>query len=311
VGIIPGSPTAAAGLMVGDIIYKWGDTDASLLSRETLRESVASVAPSSLTFQVLRRADAAWLGLPACSPKNSIAECPPGESRVVKLEIGRDRRAGMRIHGNQLVEVIAGSPADQAQLRAGDVVEAWDGKPLTQNFSLKDAMVNETSDASFLIVRSPQPIVSLTDDDMSSMTSSILSTATKSTTTVSQLTEGTTGDSEREGSQSFRVAGLPYLELIANVLDKEQVLNVQLILEPGQKVGMRVQGNSAVEVFPDMPAARAGIQAGDVIEKWDDKMIQSSYTIKEALAATLHKAAASKSAQEPILIVRRQPGKLV
>lgn len=49
----------------------------------------------------------------------------------------KDAKIGMRVQGNRVNEVFIGSPAEEAGLQAGDVIEAWDGEAITPAFTLQ------------------------------------------------------------------------------------------------------------------------------------------------------------------------------
>eukprot|EP00316_Scyphosphaera_apsteinii_P013035 CAMPEP_0119310654 /NCGR_PEP_ID=MMETSP1333-20130426/19694_1 /TAXON_ID=418940 /ORGANISM="Scyphosphaera apsteinii, Strain RCC1455" /LENGTH=213 /DNA_ID=CAMNT_0007314873 /DNA_START=13 /DNA_END=654 /DNA_ORIENTATION=- len=92
-------------------------------------------------------------------------------------------------------------------------------------------------------------------------------------------------------------------------MDELQVLNLSLTLMPGQKAGIRGQGSRIVEVYTDTPAARAGLKAGDVLQRWDGSVIHEQHTIIQAMAETQQKAYARQSVQKPKLVVCRQTRK--
>jgi len=410
VGIVTGSPAATAGLLPGDILAKLDGDAISLWSRESLREALAKSSCDEIVLQVLRGADAALLGLTGSSKNAEDFEGPSGKTRLVKLRMGKDRTAGMRIQGNTILEVFRGSAAEKARIQIGDVVEAWDGIPIDSSFTLKHAMAELFSLTSFLLLRRPTA-----DDDQSSVVSQMtdLSCCTLPVSLKEvrlKLNAGCKAGIKVQGNQIIEVfpgspaeaAGLraadrietwnsealtPTFSLkdavsslgghrsenagneevlmlvrrnlchseaaseantlesscgpiralpvdgslgpavlhagsslhrvprlcdgLCKILEEEQVLNIPLVVDGEQRVGMRVKGNGVIEVFPDSVAARAGIHSGDIVERWGEREINESFTIKEALSATLQKAANSDSVQKPRLIVRRPPGKLV
>jgi len=163
------------------------------------------------------------------------------------------------VNGVLIGSVGAGSAADRAGLRRGDVIRAFDGQPVHDTNSLRNrvADVIPGSTATVTIVR-----------DGSEMRVDV-----KLSEAPSDAVARNGGEAESGEAHVLGVAVAPITPELANRFG----------------LAKEARGLLVEEVDPDGPAAGAGIRAGDVIEEADRHAVQSLGELRAAVrSATEH-----------------------
>lgn len=135
--VIPGSPAAAAGLQVGDVIFEIEGHP--IYSVERLQWVVRKAnAGSKLALQYVRNgsSQAAEAHLPGASPHHAT-QAHPSPARTVLGVAMQSMNAGLREYfgapanvGVLVVEVKQGSPAETAGIAVGDVIIKLEQTPV-------------------------------------------------------------------------------------------------------------------------------------------------------------------------------------
>jgi serine protease Do len=147
--VLRGGPGAAAGLQRGDVITALNG--AAVTDGNVLRNRIAELGPgASVTMTVLRdgkeqtmTAKLTALEASADEPQSGDSPQPSGRFglSVEPLTAERARELQVRATSGVLVaDVVAGSRAANAGLRAGDVIEQVDRKPVTSGEELRSAL---------------------------------------------------------------------------------------------------------------------------------------------------------------------------
>jgi C-terminal processing protease CtpA/Prc len=125
--VLPNSPAAAAGLARGDVIDQIGKRP--ILSAIELRDAVHRLSDGDdVVLQVIRAGESRKLTARLDKPSGEAAEANGGRNRL-----------GVTVGPGVIVaEVIGDSPADEAGLVRGDMIDDVNGTPVTSGDQLRD-----------------------------------------------------------------------------------------------------------------------------------------------------------------------------
>lgn len=153
--VSPGSPADRAGLIAGDVIAGLGEDAIPLTSAADLRAFVQSATPGTtytlsihrddvrMAFGVRREADAvaSWRSemLTAIALGLLMGDGATTGSNSLLGEVLEETSGGLLV-----TSVFPASPADEAGLRAGDILVSVDGNPLT-SIADRDALLQSTA----------------------------------------------------------------------------------------------------------------------------------------------------------------------
>lgn len=138
------SPAARAGVHAGDLLMRWddrpiktvGEIHTWLLASEPGDAADLSISRRNLRASLLSRDPwlrlEATLELPAPHVRNSIGLTFTYVGSVLSRLSGGEPPPGLCIK-----HVVAGSPADRAGLQPGDILIAWDGRPVHSVFQVQ------------------------------------------------------------------------------------------------------------------------------------------------------------------------------
>ena len=167
----PGSPAAAAGLQRGDVITALNGSPVK--DNNDLRNDIAGLQPgTSVTLTVQRdgsdRTVTAKLGALEAASDRATPRSTEGSGRFgLSVEpLTRDRAAELNVRASKglvVQSVEPGSRAANAGLRAGDVIEQVDRKPVTTGEELRAAL-NGGDKPAVLLVHRGQATVFVTMD---------------------------------------------------------------------------------------------------------------------------------------------------
>lgn len=136
VHVIDGSPADAAGLEVGDIVVSIDGVE--LDHRGALREALGSVATGD-SLDVTYVSDGASESTTVVVGDPDDRPEPPAREDVPWTGVRLERRAA-DAEGAVIRMVIAGSPADEAGLQAGDVITEIGGTPVDTWWEAQNAL---------------------------------------------------------------------------------------------------------------------------------------------------------------------------
>ncbi len=154
------------------------------------------------------------------------------------------------VRGALVSDISAGSAAERAGLRRGDVILAVDGQPVTDSNALRNRIASSQPDATvaLTIIRDGR------EQSLNVKLGELESAGGKGTMV------------DKEGGQGFGLGVEP------------------LTSERARQLGVEIQSGVVVNsVAPDSGAARAGFQAGDVIEQVDGKKVATVDELRAAL----------------------------
>jgi Do/DeqQ family serine protease len=158
-----GTPAESAGLKRGDVITALNGEPVK--DSNVLRNEIAQLEPGSevkLTVTRDGREQLVTAKLAALEPGSRRASSDPGQAEgaarfglsVEPLTADRARELGVDAPGGVLVAAVEpGSRASQAGLRAGDVIEQVDRKPVTSVDQLRSALASGNAPALLLVHR--------------------------------------------------------------------------------------------------------------------------------------------------------------
>ena len=159
------------------------------------------------------------------------------------------------VRGALVSDITAGSPADRAGLRRGDVVLAVDGEPIADHNALRNRIASTKPGA--------QIALTILRDGRERTVNATLGELTPAT--------GSPAARERDG------AGRGAFGLNVEPLTPERARQLDVQAESGIVI---------TGVAPDSPAARAGLRAHDVIETVDGKVVKTVEELRQALNAS-------------------------
>ncbi len=255
--VATGSPADRAGIVRGDIILKANGQPVSLNAE--LLQTIQKLQPGDeITLQVLHGDELkdAKLNIEQGESGLSlgISPCGPGMAQMFSRQFET-------MNGALVAEVVADSPAAQAGLQVGDVITAIDGKEINTDNHLPDLLATyKPGDKATLTVQrsgeADQEIPVTLGENPDDSTKAYLGI---------RYTEGPAIDSQGGGEQPFQMPfhGLPNFSLPEGV-------------ESGVAIG---------EVTPDGPAAKAGVQSGDLVTAVDSQTITTADALVAAVQA--------------------------
>jgi S1-C subfamily serine protease len=191
----------------------------------------------------------AYLGLTPCGGPiagSTVQQIAPGELST----------------GALLVEVTAGSPAEQAGLQAGDVITAVDGQPVDADNDL----------ASRITAHKPGDTISLTVERSGEEARDVTVTLGAQPEDENAAYLGVRYTSSLPGTQGGQ--GMPFQRFRNLPFDE-----LPFSFPEGDVAGVIVQ-----HVIEGSPAEAAGLQAGDVITALDGNPVESAQTLTESIA---------------------------
>mmetsp|Transcript_26109 Transcript_26109/g.83818 ORF Transcript_26109/g.83818 Transcript_26109/m.83818 type:complete len:376 (+) Transcript_26109:33-1160(+) len=154
-GVTPDSPADRAGVLPNDKIEAWdghklttGYTATHALTSGTsqyamllVRRSVVAGSEEDVPSEVGSYASTAVTGASsALTGASSAVSSSMPSSKLVEVRLRLETPIGLRVQANRLLGVAEGSPAAEAGLQVGDVVETWEGEMLTADYPLSLAM---------------------------------------------------------------------------------------------------------------------------------------------------------------------------
>jgi S1-C subfamily serine protease len=274
VKVEPRSPAASAGITRGDIILAVDGTDVASVA--DVRAAIAAREPGDKVKVTVRHGDAertltaelgelggrAYLGVyfeptssagaqPPARPEPQPAPAPgpaPKREPAPDQQPAPDQRTFPRIlarSGAQIVRVSAGSPAEKAGLKRGDVITAMDGTTFEQGEEL----------SAIIAARKPGDTVTIE-----------LLENRNDTRTV----EVTLGENPQDPSKAW--LGVEYRMAFRIEGSTPWATRPQILM------GVRVTG-----VSKGGPAAEAGIARGDLLTSIDGNPVRTATEIADAL----------------------------
>ncbi len=255
----PDSPAAEAGIVRGDILQAIDEQP--LEEWEDLRRHLESLEPGdrvelsvlhgdeqrSLTAVLGERGGQAYLGVTAC------CEVPWRASVHVTGE-----------PGSVIVDVVSGSPAEEAGLQPGDIVVAVDGQELDDEQTLADLIAE----------RKPGDEVTL----------EIQRPGEGSRQVILELAE----HPDKEGAAYLGVRHMPFphVEVVPGEMgpfDEQERFELDKLpfVAPPESLS---RGLVVLRVVEDSPAEAAGLQRGDIITAVDSEPIEPPRTLSDIVA---------------------------
>lgn len=255
----PNSPAAEAGVVRGDILLAIDDKP--LEEWEDLRHYLESLDPGdrvelsvlhgderrSLTGVLGERGGQAYLGVTAC--------CEVPWRASVHVTGGR---------GSMIVDVVAGSPADEAALEPGDVIVAVDGQEVDSERTLADLIAErEPGDEVTLEIQRP---------------------GEGSQQVTLELAEHP--DKEGVAYLGVRYMPFPHVEVVPGEMgpfgehERFELDKLPFVAPPES---LR-RGLVVLRVVEDSPADAAGLERGDIITAVDGEPIEPPVTLSDIVA---------------------------
>ena len=182
-----------------------------------------------------------WLGV-------SVQEVTPELASALKLDVKE---------GALVAQTTPGSPADKAGVQRGDVIQAFNGKPVVKPRDLSRTVASTP-------VGSSVPIEVLRDGKTVKLSAKIEKLASGE-----EVAQASAGEQEHSGADSL---GL-------QITDIDDDIRQQLELKPG------VKGVIIAAVDPGSPAADAGLRPGDLIVEVNKKGVSSAEEADKRIAA--------------------------
>eukprot|EP00310_Coccolithus_braarudii_P016100 CAMPEP_0183330760 /NCGR_PEP_ID=MMETSP0164_2-20130417/163_1 /TAXON_ID=221442 /ORGANISM="Coccolithus pelagicus ssp braarudi, Strain PLY182g" /LENGTH=303 /DNA_ID=CAMNT_0025499023 /DNA_START=120 /DNA_END=1031 /DNA_ORIENTATION=+ len=256
--VAPDSAAQRGGLQPGDEVSTWDGV--ALTSKFSLAQALAACqATKRVTLEVMRQIN---------KPKEMEETSKEAESKLFtfRLTLKEGQKSGLKLQGQKVIDVVAGSLADKAGLRVGDFLHAWDGVPLGSQFT-------------------PQQALQFRPDGFPKEWTAVL------------LIRREAGE-EYDDSVSDTGSGLSGLSMSSSNWPSNLV-KIQLKVPENKKLGLRVQGNTVLDVFPGSPADVAGLRYGDVVQTWDETPLSNSFTLRDAMET------AKTGPHDPVLLVKR------
>ena len=170
--------------------------------------------------------------------------------------------------GARITQVAAGSPAETAGLKVGEVITAVGGAPVDQQNSLGSLIIqHQPGDSVKLSVQG-------TDGAQREVTVTLADHPQQAGTAYLGVT---TGGFER--GRGFG-SGMPDLPNFPDLPDGQEMLNPHSFPNLAEHPGALLQ-----QVTQDSPAEKAGLKAGQVIEAVDGKKLDSVQALSEMITA--------------------------
>jgi len=254
----PDSPAAEAGMVRGDILLAIDDKP--LEEWEDLRRHLEPLDPGdrvdlsvlhgderrSLTAVLGERGGQAYLGVTAC------CEVPWRASVDVTAE-----------RGSIIVDVVSGSPADEAGLEPGDVIVAVDGQKVDKEHTLADLIAERKpgDEVTFEIQRPGEGSQQVT----------------------LELAEHP--DKEGAGYLGVRYMPFPHVEVVPGEMGPFEHEHFELDELPFvPPPGSIRRGLVVLRVVEDSPADAAGLEPGDIITAVDGEAVEPPVTLSDIVA---------------------------
>jgi|UniRef100_A0A7S0IP35 S1-C subfamily serine protease len=266
--VVPDSAAARGGLQPGDVVSTWDGepltssfTLSSALALEAKVLDATTQPTKRVTLEVMRQIN---------KPKEheeAIKEQPDSKLVTVRLSLRSGHKSGLKLQGRQVIDVTADSLADKAGLRVGDVLHSWDGIPLGPQYT-------------------PQQAMDSRPEALSDWTAVLL------------VRREVTDDDDTASDTGSAISGLSGLSLGSNNWPSN-LIKIQLKVPESKKLGLRVQGNTVVDVYEGAPAHVAGLRQGDVVQTWDEMPLTNSFTLRDAMET------AKVGPHDPVLLVKR------
>jgi serine protease Do len=254
----PINPGNSGGALV-DIHGALIGINTAILSRSGGNQGIGFAVPINMARQVMEhilkdgRVIRGWLGV-------AIQPVTPPVARAM----------GLKKPGGALVaDVTAGSPAEKAGLRRGDIVVAINGEPVdeTRELSLKVAMLSPGTTARLKVIRDGREI------DVPVVLG--------------------------EQPSERRAAGSPAAPEPERALEGVAVSNLTPQIRRQLDLPAGVTGVVVVRVDPGSPAAEAGLRRGDVIQEVNRRPVTSVSEFERAVR---------QSGREPLLLLVYREG---
>lgn len=228
----------------------------------------------------------------------------PGERRVIEVVAGPGQQIGVSVRdadqaagtgGAVIDEVRAGSPAEKAGFKAGDVVVSFDGERVRGARQLR-RVIEETPPGRQVkagIVRGGKPMdLAVTPEKRDQA----MTWVSPNLPDVSREIERSTRDVERELERAHREGQRWRVEAPDVHVFQGRPNAFEFLVRPGrlgvgvldlspelaQHLGAK-QGVLVNTVAPDSAAAKAGIKVGDVITSVNGKPVEDAGELREAL----------------------------
>jgi S1-C subfamily serine protease len=266
----PDSPAARAGIVRGDILLTANGEPLELAPG--LMALLQSLEPGDeVTLEVLHGDEQKEVTLTLEEGDNGlnlgISPCGPGLGTIFER-----RFSGISgINGARIVEVVSGSPAEQAGLQVGDVITALGGEAVDAENSLPDLLANhQPGDEVTLNIQrggeeSPEREITVALGEDSE-------TAGKAYLGIRFTNAGSVED---------QPGGLPQFDLpFEGSPDEMPFQHPDFQLPEGVEAGVVIS-----EVTADSPAEAAGLQAGDVVTAVDGEGLETSDALVQAIQA--------------------------
>jgi len=307
--IVADSPAEKAGMQKGDILVAIRSLDGTMEEIRPVDEAeyadAIDYAPRDVDITVKRQNGKNTLQLILTVELNGL---PLKKKEVAPVEVAD---LGVTLKGQEITEVVADSPADQAGLEVGDKIETCDGAAIETGEDLQQALEAKPESATLVVVKK-------SDDEKTDVVVNFAAPVSKPfvvadlgvTLKGPEITEVVSGSPAANaglevGDKIVAYNGAPIQTGadVQNALDPKQFGAPITVLKksggseptdlvvpfyrPGKPTfGATVQGQKITNVVPDSPAALAGLQVDDQMIAFNGATIKNALDYEKAVDAS-------------------------